>query len=169
MTLTVTIVVGNPKAQSRTLGVATALAAELFDGREVETTVIDLAEYADEMFSWESERVNALNAQVASSDVAIFATPTYKASYTGLLKAFLDRYDTGGLAGVVAIPVHTGGSPAHSLAPTVALTPLLIELGAAVPGQGLYFVTGDMSALDGAVAAAAARLRANIAAVAELA
>jgi len=31
-----------------------------------------------------------------------------KASYTGMLKAFFDRYGNNGLAGVTAVPVMTG-------------------------------------------------------------
>jgi FMN reductase len=45
---------------------------------------------------------NAGNEEIAASDIAIFASPTYKASDTGMLKAFLDRYGSNGLAGVVA-------------------------------------------------------------------
>lgn len=36
--------------------------------------------------------VRRLNARVAESDLAVFASPTYNATFTGLLKAFLDRY-----------------------------------------------------------------------------
>ncbi|TDD63979.1 hypothetical protein E1262_29575 [Jiangella aurantiaca] len=36
---------------------------------------------------------------------SLLATPTYKARYTGLLKAFLDRLPGGALRGTVAVPV----------------------------------------------------------------
>jgi len=77
---------------------------------------------------------------VGAADLVVVASPTYKGTYTGLLKLFLDRFASGdGLRGV-AIPLMLGGSPAHSLAPELALRPLLSELGGTVPGRALYIV-----------------------------
>ncbi|MGB4777823.1 NADPH-dependent FMN reductase [Microbacterium sp.] len=73
----------------------------------------------------------------------VVASPTYKAAYTGLLKAFLDRYDSGGLGGVTAIPILTIGSPAHALAVEHTLRPLLVELGASVPTRGIAFPAAE--------------------------
>jgi FMN reductase len=162
MTLKVSIIAGNPKPQSRTLKVAQTLVEKLFEAGSYEVEVIDLAEHVDEIFAWPSEKMASLNASVAASHVAVFASPTYKATYTGLLKAFLDRYPASGLAGVTAIPVMTGADQTHSMGPTVNLTPLLVELGATVPGRGFYFVTGQMDHLDEVVQAAANEYAANL-------
>jgi FMN reductase len=83
--------------------------------------------------------------------VAVFASPTYKAAYTGLLKAFLDRYGPNGLAGTVAVPVMTGGWPGHLLAVEVHLRPVLVELGASIPSRGLYVTEPELAKLDAAV------------------
>jgi FMN reductase len=57
----------------------------------------------------------------------------------GLLKLFLDQFATDmGLAGQVGIPLMLGGGPAHALAPEMTLKPVLVELGAICPAQGLY-------------------------------
>lgn len=162
MTLKVSIIVGNPKPQSRTLKVAQTLVEKLFATDSYAIEVIDLAEHADEIFAWPSERMAALNASVAASDVAVFASPTYKATYTGLLKAFLDRYPASGLSGVTAIPLMTGADLTHSMGPTVNLAPLLVELGATVPGRGTYFITGQMDHLDEIVQTAADEYAANL-------
>jgi FMN reductase len=70
----------------------------------------------------------------------VVASPTYKGAYTGLLKLFLDRFaGQTGLTGL-AVPLMLGGSPAHSLAPELMLRPVLTELGATVPGRGLFVV-----------------------------
>lgn len=169
MSLSVAIVVGNPKQKSRTLKVAETLVEKLLDAGSYELEVIDLADYTAEIFAWPSEEMASLNARVAQSDLAVFASPTYKASYTGLLKAFLDRYPANGLQGVTAIPVHTGGDSAHAMGPTVNLAPLLVELGAVVPGRGLYFVIGQMDRIDEILDQAAAEYAANLSSLATVA
>ncbi len=93
-----------------------------------------------------------LTAEVAAAGIAIFASPTYKAAYTGMLKAFLDRYGSNGLAGTVAVPVMTGGWAGHLLAVEVHLRPVLVELGATVPARGLYVTEPEFPALDATVA-----------------
>lgn len=162
MTLKIAIVIGNPKPKSRTLKVAETLAEKLFGTASRAAEVIDLADYRDEILTWPNEKMDALNARVATSDVVIFASPTYKATYTGLLKVFLDRYPANGLAGVTAIPLLTGADQTHAMAPTVNLAPLLVELGAVVPGRGLYFVIGQMDRLDEIVQAAADQYAATL-------
>lgn len=169
MTVKATVVVGNPKPQSRTLKVATTLIEHLLEPGTYDLAVIDLAEHEADIFAWPSESMAELNARVAESDLAVFASPTYKASYTGLLKAFLDRYPANGLAGVVAIPVLTGADLTHSMGPTVNLAPLLVELGAIIPGRGFYFVASQMDRIDELVEVAASEYRGNLARLASLA
>ena len=139
---TISVIVGNPKPASRTRRIAEELAAGIaaLTGAELLPTV-DLIDHADELFRWPSEPLDALGEQLATSTLAVIATPTYKASYTGLLKAFLDRYPAQGLAGLVAIPVFTTASDEHALAVEFTLRPLLVELGASVPTRGLAFPT----------------------------
>ena len=93
----VSVVVGNPKPKSRTLQIATKAAHALLAPRTFELRVIDLADHISEMFEWPSKHMSALNEAVASSDLLFAASPTYKGSYTGLLKAFFDRYPNLGL------------------------------------------------------------------------
>jgi FMN reductase len=110
---------------------------------------VDLADHSADLFTWPHAGLAELNDAVSTSDYVVFASPTYKASYTGLLKAFLDRYPAGGLNGVVAFPVFTISSAGHALAVEFTLRPLLVELGASVPTGGLSFdmsEKGNMSA-----------------------
>jgi FMN reductase len=69
-------------------------------------------------------------AQVAAADAVIVATPIYKASYTGLLKAFLDLLPQDGLHNKLVLPLATGGSQSHLLALDYALRPVLASLDA---------------------------------------
>jgi FMN reductase len=107
----IAVVTGNPKPASRTHSVALAVAELLAKELPEATTdpVVDLADYAPRLFDWSDDGLGALTAQVAAADVAVFASPTYKAAYTGLLKAFLDRYGNNGLAGS---PAGRRGAPA---------------------------------------------------------
>jgi FMN reductase len=157
----IAVVTGNPKPKSRTHGVATAVADAIAvalpagagaAGARADRLDIDLTEYASRLFEWEDAELGKLTAEVAASDVAIFASPTYKASYTGLLKAFLDRYGSNGLAGVTAVPVMTGGWPGHLLSVEVHLRPVLVELGASVPARGLYVTEAELADVPGTVA-----------------
>lgn len=163
----VTIVVGNPKPASRTLEVARAITGGIF-GDRTGVDVVELADYGPELFSWASSSVEELVARVGTSDVLVVASPTYKATYTGLLKAFLDRYQADGLAGVVAVAVMTGADKTHALGGDMTLVPLLNGLGATVIGRGSYFVTNDMAALPDYAATEAARYRAAITQIARL-
>ena len=151
------VLVGNPQADSRTLKIADAVGEQVSRRTGAErVATIDLAGYTDEIFQWPNEHMDQLSAVVAQSDVVVVATPTYKGTYTGLLKAFLDRYPTDGLAGVTAIPVMTAGSPLHGLAIEMGLRALLVELGASVPTRGLMFVMSNMEQMDEVVEAWAA-------------
>ena len=80
---------------------------------------------------------------MAASDVVIVASPTYKATYTGLLKVFLDRFPHQGLGGVTAIPLMLGAADTHALAVEHGLRPLLVELGASVPTRGLFVLDSE--------------------------
>ncbi len=80
---------------------------------------------------------------VQGSDLVVVASPTYKATYTGLLKLFLDRIARGALAGVTAVPVMLGGHWRHALAADLLLKPVLVELGATCPTRGLFLLESE--------------------------
>lgn len=68
----------------------------------------------------------------------VVASPTYKATYTGLLKAVLDQAPGGFLRSIVALPLQVAASDKHALAVDLHLRPVLVELGAIVPGPGVF-------------------------------
>lgn len=167
MSLNVSIVVGNPKANSRTRQVAEdAVRAVYGDGAEV--SVVELADYAAALFDWGSEEVTEVTANVGKSDVIVIASPTYKATYTGLLKAFLDRYGAGELADSTALLIMTGGDLTHALAADHTLRPLMVELGAAMPTKAFYALM-DGSPVEPQVEAWAESAKRSLAAAARAA
>jgi FMN reductase len=142
----VAVVVGNPKPKSRTYDAA-LLVAEQVTGTPP-SLVIDLADVGAALLDWKDPGVAELVEQVRTADVVLVASPTYKATYTGLLKLFLDRFAGDALRGVVAIPLMLGGGPGHALAPELTLRPLLVEIGASVPVRGLYILDTSHDDLD---------------------
>jgi len=155
----ITVVVGNPKAHSRTRAVAervagaAAQAAGLLDpAAEAETIdVIELADLGPQLFDWSSAAVRTATEVLSSSTLAVIATPVYKATYTGLLKSFLDWFGQTGLAGVTVVPVMVGAAPQHALAVEVHLRPLLIEIGATMPTRGLFVLESELDVLDATI------------------
>jgi FMN reductase len=130
------VVVGNPKPGSRTLAAATTVVRGLTDTEP--DLEVDLATLGPALLDWQDPAVAALVDQVGAADLVVVASPTYKATYTGLLKLFLDRFAGGvGLRGI-AVPLMLGAAPHHALAPELHLRPLLVELGASVPTPALY-------------------------------
>lgn len=142
---TIEVLVGNPQPGSRTRLVAEEVGAQLAARTgAVLAPTIELADIADALFRFPSPAVDDLLSRLASADVVVVASPTYKAAYTGLLKSFLDRYGSSGLVGVTAVPLLTIGAPTHALAVEHTLRPLLVELGASVPTRGIAFAAGDV-------------------------
>lgn len=86
---------------------------------------------------------------VEQASIVIVATPIYKASYSGLLKAFIDLLPQFGLKDKAVLPIATGGSSAHLLALDYALRPVLASLGARVVVESLFVSDGQLSFADG--------------------
>jgi len=154
-------VVGNPKPRSRTRAAA-ELVVERLTGAPPDV-VVDVVDLGPGLLGWGDAAVGAAVEALKAAEVAVVASPTYKATYTGLLKLFLDHVGTGDLAGVVAVPLMLGGGPTHYLAPELLLKPVLVELGATAPTRGLYLVEkswDDPAALDPWLATAAPQVAA---------
>lgn len=137
---------GNLRPQSRTHTLAVTLAAELARALPGSITAeIELAGLGSRVLEPDDPAAQAAVAQVLQADVLVIASPTYKASYSGLLKSFLDRFGTGSLAGKTAVPIMLGGLPGHQLAVNLHFSPLLLELGARVPAGGLFVLESDVT------------------------
>jgi FMN reductase len=133
-----TVVVGNPKPRSRTLEAAQIVAEEL-TGAPADV-VVDVVDLGAGLLGWGDPLVAEALEQVTTSSLVVFACPTYKGTFTGLLKLFLDQIPANGLAGTVAVPLMLGAALNHALAPELLLKPVLVELGATCPTRGLYLL-----------------------------
>jgi FMN reductase len=140
----ITVIVGNPKPNSRTLRAASNLAERLTGTPP--RTVIDLAALGVGLLAQADPAVDEARAAAVGSPTVIVASPTYRGTYTGLLKVFLDRLPSGAFSGTVAFPLMLGAGPRHALAPELLLKPVLVELGAICPAPGLYLMEDDYEA-----------------------
>jgi hypothetical protein len=91
--MNIAVVVGNPKPRSRTRQSA-ELIAERLTGRPPDS-VIDLVDLGAGLLGWGDPDVGAAVEMVMSADVLVVASPTFKATYTGLLKLFLEQFGAG--------------------------------------------------------------------------
>ena len=142
---------GSPRAPSKSKTLAQALLDALARGG-CETRLIDLATLPAEALLARSSapEVDDAIAAVGDARVVVAATPTYRALYTGLLKAFFDLMPQGHLAGKLCVPVQTAGVRDHALAVEYGLRPLFVSLDG-LPLAGIYatddeFVEGRPSA-----------------------
>jgi FMN reductase len=141
----IAVVVGNPRPRSRTYQAA-HIVAERLAGRTADLS-IDLADLGAALLDWSDGHVADLVALVQAADLVVVASPTYKGSYTGLLKLFLDRFGAGSMTGT-AVPVMLGGHWKHALAAELLLKPILVEIGATCPTAGLFLLDSEFEASE---------------------
>src|ERR1700742_2688690 len=122
---------GSPSANSRT-AVLLRHVLERLDERvaRVEIVLRDLPAAALVRARVNDPLIRRAREQVDQARLVVIATPIYKASYSGLLKTFLDLLPQDALRGKTVLALGTGGSPAHLLALDYALKPVLAALGA---------------------------------------
>ncbi|GGC43431.1 NADPH-dependent FMN reductase [Brevibacterium sediminis] len=88
--------------------------------------------------------ISSARATVAAADAVVVGSPVFKATYTGLLKVFVDLLPMDALHGKPVLPLLTGGSAAHVLALDYGLKPLLATLGASSIGRGRFVVSSNV-------------------------
>ncbi len=151
MTDRIVTVVGNPKPESQTLHAARTLAEALnaaIVGSE-NGRVIDLAPLADGLLApWrQSPDARDAGASAQSAALLVIGTPTYKASFSGLLKLFLDTFPAGSLSKTVVVPVVLSGGPAHRYLADIQLHQVLSDLAAISPAPSFLLEESELPEL----------------------
>src|SRR6267378_5520440 len=131
---------GSPKPVSRSRALLELTLAALERQGTGPSRLIDLAGLpADALLGRREDRDVADAIQdLLDAGIVVVSTPIYRATYSGLLKVFFDLLPQDALARKVAIPIATGGGPAHLLAVDHGLRPLLASVGALVVANGVY-------------------------------
>lgn len=132
--MTVVVVDGSPGAPhvSRSWRLAQDAAGRARD-RDVGVTVhrvidLDLVRLAGRDLS--DARLQQITGEVGRAGAVIVVSPVYQASFSGLLKLWLDLLPPGGLSGKAILMLSTAGSAVHACVLGYALTPVVLSLGA---------------------------------------
>lgn len=144
--------VGSPSIRGRTSAAVGAVLAACADS---ESETIELGELGFPLDDGTGQREGVI-ASIASADAVVIGTPIYRASFSGLLKSWLDFVprgaggEPGPLRAKPVAMVATGASDHHFLAIDRATAILCGFFSAYVVPPGLYaqhedFVDGELS------------------------
>lgn len=155
---------------STTRMLADRLAAEAGNAIAETTSieVVNLREFAHEitdaaLTGFAAPRLQHVYDLVGQADALIVVVPTFKASYPGLFKSFIDAMDNEDLIGKVVLVAATGGTARHSLVIDFALRPLFAYLQSVVVPTGVFasphdWGSGGEGAMQSRIERAAAEL-----------
>ena len=144
--MTILLLAGSPSAPSRSTRLLhyTGEKLALLGHRYSKLDVRDLPGDALLRADFSHAAIQAALEQVAQAAAVVVATPVYKASYSGVLKAFLDLLPQFGLTDKLVLPLATGGSQSHMLALDYALRPVLHALDARHVLAGIYATSSQL-------------------------
>lgn len=149
----VVIISGSPNPASRLSGLTSYVARALKEKTGIVATDLQVSSLPAEdlvLARWDSPAIEAANRLVAEADAVIVASPVYKASFSGILKTYLDLLPQKGLERKIVMPLFIGGTIAHLLAIEYGLKPILSVLGARRFVSGVYAVDGQVTRAEGA-------------------
>ncbi|MCM3601174.1 NADPH-dependent FMN reductase [Robertmurraya korlensis] len=98
--------------------------------------------------NFSSEEIINANKKVEQSKIVVVLTPIYKASFSGVLKTYLDLLPQNGLEGKTILPITLGGTFGHLLAIDYSLKPVLSALGATHFLKGVYILDHQIKKLE---------------------
>lgn len=142
----IVILVGTPSRKSRLNGFVQLAAEQLAAaGWQVDWVYVSELPPEDLIYAnFASESIKQATALVEAADAVVVASPVYKASYSGILKTFLDLLPQQGLVDKIVLPLFIGGTIAHLLTIDYALKPVLNALGARFILGGVYAVDSQV-------------------------
>lgn len=149
----VILINGNNKIDSRLTEVQSVI-EQSFQKQGVQTEVIYVHQLpANDLIraNFNSEILQRELKKVVEADVIVLLTPIYKASYTGILKTFIDLIPQKGFEEKIVWPVAIGGTAHHLLAIDYTLKPLAITLGATQIAKSVFVQEQQVIKVDALV------------------
>ncbi|AOZ88970.1 FMN reductase (NADPH) [Bacillus xiamenensis] len=146
----VTIIAGGHSVQSRLTGVLQHVKHRLtLNGIDVH--IIQVHQLPSDALigaDFSNEDIVKAIGLVNESDGVIVLTPVYKASFSGILKTFLDLLPQKAFQGKPVLPCVLGGTYGHLLVIEYALKPIIHQLGATAVQSGVYVVDHQVTKQD---------------------
>lgn len=144
-----TIISGNPSEHTRLNGVLHGVINHL-TGVGITPEIINIRNLPPEdliQAKFDSEEIIKQNKKVEHSNFVVILTPVYKASFSGVLKTYLDLLPQNGLEGKTILPIAVGGTFGHLLMIDYALKPVLTALGATNILKGVFILDSQIEKL----------------------
>jgi FMN reductase len=146
----VTIISGSPSEHTRLNGVLHGVINHL-NGVGITPEIINVRNLPSEdliQARFDSEEIKKQNKKVEQSNLVVILTPVYKASFSGVLKTYLDLLPQNGLEGKTILPIAIGGTFGHLLMLDYALKPVLTALGATHILKGVFILDNQIKKLE---------------------
>ncbi|KRE48169.1 NADPH-dependent FMN reductase [Paenibacillus sp. Soil522] len=143
----IVIISGSPNASSRLNGITQYVEQQLTEKNLSVDLITVVSLPAEDLIHarFGSPAIIEANKLVENADAVIIASPVYKASFTGVLKTFLDLLPQKGLDGKIIAPLFIGGTIAHLLSIDYSLKPVLASMGAKLYVSGVYAVDSQIN------------------------
>lgn len=145
----VTIISGSPSEQTRLNGVLEFVVKHFEEARLI-PEVIHIRNFpAEDLIraNFNSEEIKEANIKIEESTIIVILTPVYKASFTGILKTYLDLLPQNSLENKTILPIAIGGTFGHLLMIDYALKPVLNALGATHILKGAFILDSQVKKL----------------------
>lgn len=136
----VVILSGSPGSSSRLNGMTNYIRQALSEAG-LQTAAINVVDLPPEDLVYtrfDSPSILAANQLIDEADAVVIASPVYKASFTGVLKAYIDLLPQKGFEKKIITPIFIAGSMAHLLSIDYSLKPVLASMGALQFTKSVY-------------------------------
>jgi len=143
----VTIIAGGHKIDSRLTGIL-EFATSYLEENKVKFEVIQVHQLPSQALitaDFMNEDIAVARQKVEESKGVIVLSPVFQASYSGIIKTFLDLLPMKSLREKTILPLMLGGSYAHLLVMDYALKPVIANLGATNILTGAYVMDAQIA------------------------
>ncbi|SLK39019.1 NADPH-dependent FMN reductase [Mycobacteroides abscessus subsp. abscessus] len=147
---TVTIIAGGHKIDSRLTGIL-QFTADFLEKEKVKFHIIQVHQLPSNALitaDFMNQEIIEARQKVEQSDSVIVLSPVFQASYSGIIKTFLDLLPQKSLRNKTVLPLMLGGTYAHLLVMDYALKPVLANLGATNMLTGAYVTDNQITKQD---------------------
>ena len=143
----IVLISGSPTPKSRSTAVLSYVGEQLqAQGHTLDSVAVQDLPPEDLVYgNFQSPALQQIQAKVAAAQGVVIATPVYKATYTGILKALLDLLDQNAFMGKTVLSIATGGTIAPLLAIDYGLKPLLTVMGATHQLKGIFLLSSQIT------------------------